>query len=175
MPPFVVVPARPDDIEVIARLQFEACADDPGFQTIFPKGGTPRSVQHAVLQLEEQMNEDTTAHFMIVKDGMTGEVASFAIWHFCPARGQEEIEAEMLKDDFGPWPLEANIQAANKLVHNASRKRYEVVEKWFGAGAGHACERDPLKAATFQTDLEQICPPWARPRSIANKVPLPCS
>jgi predicted GNAT family N-acyltransferase len=138
MPSFVVVPARPDDIEAIARLQFESCSTNPGFRTIFPKGASPAAVQHVVSMMEKDMDEDQTAHFMIVKDGLTGEVVSYAIWNFITPRKEEEIEAEMLKDAF-PWPEDANAEAGNTMMHNTIRKKHEVLAKWFGMGSPYAC------------------------------------
>ena len=138
MPAFVVVPATPDDLQQIARLQFEACSTDTGFQTIFPKGATSTSIQHAIQVMEDEMEKDQTVHYMTVKDGMTGDITSYAIWNFIPAKSPDAIDAEILKDNF-PWPPDANAEAGNRLVHNATRKKYEVVAKWFGTGRPFAC------------------------------------
>jgi hypothetical protein len=138
MPALVVVPARPDDLPAIARLQFEACGEDAGFKTIFPKGPSPTSVQFAVTSMEDDMDNDPSAHFMMVRDGMNGDIVSFAVWYFHKAKSQDAIDAEMLKDEF-PWPADANAGAGNKLQHNSVRKKHEVVGKWFGPGSPFAC------------------------------------
>ncbi|RMZ77359.1 hypothetical protein DV737_g4411, partial [Chaetothyriales sp. CBS 132003] len=137
MPAFVVVPATPDDLGAIARVQFEAFGGDAGFQTIFPHGATPAALQYAVAGMENDMENDATAHVMLVKDGMTGEIASYAQWHFFPPRRQEQIDREMLLDTF-PWPEDANAEAGNKLVRNATRKRHQVVAQWLGWGSPYA-------------------------------------
>ena len=138
MPAFVAIPANPDDLEAIVRTEFEACASDPGFAVIFPKGATTEAIQHAVARMENEMDEDPTCIFMIAKDAMTGELAAYAIWHFFPLRSHEQIEREMLTDKF-PLPADANIEAGNKLIHLSTRKRHEIVAKHIGMGLPYAC------------------------------------
>ncbi|RMZ88654.1 hypothetical protein DV736_g4113, partial [Chaetothyriales sp. CBS 134916] len=137
MAALVVVPATPDDVGAIGRLQFEACANDAGFQTIFPQGATAASLQYVITSMENGMDHDLTAHLMLVKDSMTGEIASYAQWHFLPPRSQEDVDQELLVDTF-PWPGDANAEAGNMLVRNATRKKHEVVGKWFSSGSPFA-------------------------------------
>lgn len=139
MPALVVVPASFNDLEAVTRVQFDAWKDDAGFKLIFPKGPTPDTVQHCVNQLENDMDNDLTRHLMLVKDAMTHEVAAYAIWHFYPLRGHDDIEREMLTDHF-PLPRDANLEVGNRLIHNGVRKHHEVVAKQFGRGAPHACK-----------------------------------
>ena len=138
MPAFVVVPANPDDLEAVTRVQFDAWANDAGFKLIFPKGPTPDTIQHTVNQLENDMDNDLTRHLMLVKDAFTGEIAAYAIWHFYPQRGHDEIEREMLTDHF-PLPRDTDLEIGNRLTHNGVRKHHEVVAKHLGHGAPHAC------------------------------------
>jgi hypothetical protein len=139
MPAFVVLPASPSDLEAIARVQFEACASDHGFSVIFPKGATLASVTHLVHSYENDMENDPTCYIMIVKEAMSGEVASFAIWHFYPLRTQDEIDREMLIDDF-PFPGDANKELGKRLIHNSIRKRHEAVAANIGAQRPYVCE-----------------------------------
>ncbi|KIW52682.1 hypothetical protein PV05_08307 [Exophiala xenobiotica] len=132
MPAFVLLPASPSDLEAIARVQFEACASDHGFSVIFPKGATLASITHLVHSYENDMENDPTCYIMIVKEAMSGEVASFAIWHFYPPRTQDEVDREMLIDDF-PFPSDANKELGNRLIHNSIRKRHEAVAANVGA------------------------------------------
>lgn len=138
MPALVVVPANPDDLEAVARLQFEAFAQDEPFNTIFPKGLTPDTLQHTMAQLENDMDNDFTLHLMLVKDALTNAVAAYATWHFYPQRSQNEVEREMLTDHF-PLPRDADHEVGNRLVHNGVRKHHEMVARHFGPGAPHAC------------------------------------
>jgi len=138
MPAFVLLPATPNDLEQVVRLQFDACASDPGFTVIFPNGPTPSSIQHFVQQYENDMDHDPTCHLMIVRDAMTGDIASFAIWHFYPARSTEDVEKEMLSDDI-PLPADANRGAGRKMIHDGIRKRHEVVAVHIGMGRPYAC------------------------------------
>lgn len=124
MPALVLVPASPSDAEQLARLQLEAWANDVGFANIFPKGATPDTIQHGMAQMEQDM-EDMTQHIMLVKDAMSGDIAAYAIWHFIPPRGHDEIEREMLTDHF-PLPKDANLELGNRLIHNGVRKHHEV-------------------------------------------------
>ncbi len=139
MPAFVLLPASPSDLEAIARVQFEACASDHGFSVIFPKGATLASITHLVHSYENDMENDPTCYIMIVKEAMSGEVASFAIWHFYPPRTQDEVDREMLIDDF-PFPSDANKELGNRLIHNSIRKRHEAVSANFGAQSPYVCE-----------------------------------
>lgn len=144
MPALVVVPANPDDLEAVARLQFAAWEQDKPFRAIFPKGLTPDTLQHTMVQLENDMDNDLTQHLMLVKDALTNDVVAYAVWHFYPLRGQHEIEREMLTDHF-PLPRDANHEVGNRLIHNGVRKHHEMVSKHFGHGAPHACMLiDPL-------------------------------
>ncbi len=138
MPAFVALPANPEDLEAVARAQYEACASDPGFSVIFPRGPTAQAIQHAVVRMEDEMQEDPTCMFMIAKDAISGDVAAYAIWHFFPLRSHDQIEREMLTDKF-PLPADANIEAGNKLIHLSIRKRHEVVAKYIGMGLPYAC------------------------------------
>ncbi|KAK4949768.1 hypothetical protein LTR10_011610 [Elasticomyces elasticus] len=131
MPAFVVLPADSSDLEAIVRVQFEACASDHGFPAIFPKGPTRASITHFVRAFEYDMVNDPTCRIVIAKDTTSGEVASYAIWNFFPFRTQEEIEEEMLIDDF-PLPKDANKKLGNALIHNSIRKRHEVVAATIG-------------------------------------------
>jgi hypothetical protein len=139
MPAFVLLPASPSDLEAVARVQFAACATDPGFSVIFPKGGTLTSITHFVQSYENDMDNDPSYHIMIVKEAMSGEIASFAIWHFFPPRHQDEIEQEMLLEDF-PLPADANKEVGCRLMHNGIRKRHELVAAHIGAGRPYICE-----------------------------------
>jgi hypothetical protein len=138
MPAFVAIPATPEDIPDIVKAQFESCASDPGFSVIFPKGLTSEALQHNVARMEDEMAEDPTVLFLIAKDAMTGELASYAVWHFFPIRSHEQIEREMLTDQF-PLAKDANHEAGNKLIHLSIRKRHEVVSRELGMGVPYAC------------------------------------
>ena len=144
MPSLVVLPANPEDLQGIARVQFASFASDDGFAIIFPKGPTDESIQHTMLQMEHDMEEDRSCHIVVVKDAVTLEIAAFATWHFYPLRGQEEIEKEMLTDKY-PLPADSNIEAGNLLIHDGVRKRHEVVAKHFGMGNPHACTSPCLR------------------------------
>ena len=139
MPAFVVLPASPSDLEAVARVQFLACASDHGFPVIFPKGATLTSVAHFVHSYEKDMESDPTCHIMVVKEALSAQVASFAIWHFYPPKSQDEIDQEMMMTEF-PLPDDANKELGNKLVHNGIRKRHEVVAAAIGTGKPYACE-----------------------------------
>ena len=139
MPAFVVLPALPSDLEAVARVQFAACASDHGFPVIFPKGPTLTSITHFVQSYEHDMDNDPSCHVMIVKDAMSGDIASFAVWHFYPARSQEEVEQEMLMGDF-PLPDDSNRELGNRLIHRSIRKRHEVVASAIGANRPYVCK-----------------------------------
>ena len=176
MPAFVAIPASPEDLEGIARLQYEAFASDTGFQVIFPKGATEDAVQHGVAQMENDMNEDPTVMFMIAKEAMHGEIAAYAVWHFYPLRSHEQIEREMLTDKF-PLPADANIEAGNKLIHLSVRKRHEIVAKHIGFGQPYACTlSDILHVGGLLTpDHAQTFQPWEPNQSTRSKVLHHCS
>ncbi|KAI1630188.1 acyl-CoA N-acyltransferase [Exophiala viscosa] len=137
MPVFVVLPASSSDLEAIVRVQFDACANDHGFPVIFPKGPTRASVTHFVRAFEHDMENDPTCQIVIAKHSSSGEVASYAIWNFFPSRTQEEIEEEMLIDEY-PLPRDANKQLGNALIHNSIRKRHEVVAANIGERSPYA-------------------------------------
>ncbi|EXJ58569.1 hypothetical protein A1O7_05996 [Cladophialophora yegresii CBS 114405] len=137
MPAFALVPASPSDLEAVARVQFEACAKDHGFPVVFPKGPTMTSITHTVQAYEAQMENDLSCHLMVVKDALTGDVASFAVWHFFPPRSPEDIEEEMLTRDF-PLPNDANRELGNRVIHNSIRKRHEVVASTIGTNQPYA-------------------------------------
>ena len=143
MPAFVLVPASPSDLESVARVQFAACWSDHGFPIIFPKGPTLTSITHLVQSYENDMENDPTCHLVVVKDAMSGEIASFAVWHFFPPRSQEEIEQEMLMLEV-PMPSDANKDLGSKLVHNSVRKRHEVVATAVGPEQPYACKLGDL-------------------------------
>ena len=170
MPAFVALPANPEDLEAIARAQHEACASDPGFSVIFPKGPTAQTLQHGVARMENEMQEDPTSMFMIAKDAMSGEVAAYAVWHFFPLRSHDQIEREMLTDKF-PLPADANIEAGNKLIHLSIRKRHEMVAKHIGMGLPYACKflRD-FTGMYLTRSRAQTSQPWEPNLSIRDKV-----
>ncbi|KIX94455.1 uncharacterized protein Z520_09841 [Fonsecaea multimorphosa CBS 102226] len=137
MPAFVLVPASPSDLEAVARVQFAACASDHGFPVVFPKGATLTSITHYVRSYEYDLENDPTCHLMVVKEAMSGEIASFAVWHFFPPKSQEEVEQEMLIQEV-PLPDDANKELANRLVRNSIRKRHEVVASAIGTEKPYA-------------------------------------
>lgn len=139
MPAFVLLPASPSDLEAVARVQFAACATDPGFSVIFPKGATLTSITHFVQSYEHDMDNDPSFHIMIVKEAMSGGIASFAIWHFFPPRSGDEIDRELLLDDF-PLPQDANKEVGCRLMRNSIRKRHELVTAFVGLEQPYACE-----------------------------------
>lgn len=139
MPAFVLLPASPSDLEAVARVQFAACASDPGFKAIYPNGDTLTSITHSVRALENDMDNDPSYHVMIVKEAMYGEIASFAIWHFYRPRSQDDIDQEMLLQDFS-LPSDANTETGRRLMHNSVRKRHEVVASHIGSGRPYVCE-----------------------------------
>ncbi|EXJ71788.1 uncharacterized protein A1O5_05598 [Cladophialophora psammophila CBS 110553] len=137
MPAFVLVPASPSDLEAIARVQFAACASDHGFPVIFPKGATLTSITHFVHSYESDLENDPSCHLMVVKEAMSGEIASFAVWHFYPPKTQEEVEEEMLMREF-PLPDDANKDLGNRLIRNSIRKRHEVAASAVGPDKPYA-------------------------------------
>lgn len=139
MPALVLVPASPSDLEAIVQVQFAACASDHGFPVIFPKGASLTSITHFVRSFEDDLENDPTCHIMLVKEAMSGDVASYAVWHFYPPKSQEEIDREMLMANF-PLPDDANKELGNKLIHNSIRKRHEVVAATIGVQKPYACE-----------------------------------
>lgn len=174
MPAFVALPANPEDLEAIARAQYEACASDPGFSVLFPRGPTAQALQHPVARMENEMQEDPTCMFMIAKDAMSGEVAAYAVWHFFPLRSHDQIEREMLTDKF-PLPADANIEAGNKLIHLSIRKRHEIVAKHIGMAVPYACKLVRDSTGMYLTcSRAQTSQPWGPNPSIRNKVLLLC-
>lgn len=139
MPAFVLVPASPSDLEAVARVQFASCAADAGFRVIFPKGSTSTAITHFIQSYENDMDNDPSYHIMLVKEAMTGELVSFAIWHFFPPRSGDDIEQEMLLDDF-PLPDDANKEVGCRLIRNSIRKRHELATAFIGVGRPYACE-----------------------------------
>lgn len=140
MPAFVLLPASPSDLESIAQLQFEAFANDHGFPVIFPKGATLSSITHLVYSYENDMENDPTCFIMIVKEAMSGEIVSYAVWHFYPPRSQDEIDMEMLVENI-PLPMDANQELGNRLIRESTRKRHEVVAAAIGPPQKpYACE-----------------------------------
>ncbi|KAK6380747.1 hypothetical protein LTS17_004947 [Exophiala oligosperma] len=137
MPAFVLLPASPSDLESIVRLQFKACADDQGFPVIFPKGASLSSITHLVHSYENDMENDPTCFIMIVKEAMSGEIVSYAVWHFYPPRSQEEIDLEMLVENI-PLPIDANQELGNRLIRESTRKRHEVVAATIGPQRAYA-------------------------------------
>jgi len=147
MPTFALVPARPDDLTAIASLQYSACTSDPAYRVVFPKGPSLTSLSHTVQQFEYSMENDPTFHTWIVRDGVSGETASYAIWHFYPPHSPDVVEHEMLQTEF-PLPIDANKEAGNKLIHTGVRTRHEVVMKNFGIGKPYACSYSLLLVAS---------------------------
>jgi hypothetical protein len=149
MPAFALVPAAPSDLEALSQVQFAACADDHAFPVIFPKGSSLASITHFVQSYEEDMENDPSCHVMVVKDALTGEIASFSVWHFYPPRSQEEVDQEMLMSEF-PLPPDANKELGNRLIRNSVRKRHEVVAAYIGMDRPHACKvsSPPIKPVT---------------------------
>ncbi|EXJ86048.1 hypothetical protein A1O1_06417 [Capronia coronata CBS 617.96] len=137
MPTFVVLPATPSDLEAVAHVQFAACASDHAFPVIFPRGATSTSLTHMVKSYENDMYSDPSCHIMVVKEAMSGEVASFAVWHFYAPQSQDEIDEEMLTREF-PLPADSNKELGSRLLHNSVRKRHEVVAANIGAERPYA-------------------------------------
>ena len=131
--PFVLAPATEEDSEALVRLQFEACAEDPGFSVIFPQGATPESIATLAQQNRDAIQNDSTCQVMKATDGETGELASFATWYFLPEKSQEQIDAEMLHDRVD-LPSDANKEAGAVLARNGHRKRHEIM-----GGKAYAC------------------------------------
>ncbi len=163
MPAFALVPASPSDLEAVARVQFAACATDHGFPMIFPAGATLSSITHFVRSYEDDMDNDPTCHIMLVKEALSGEVASFAVWHFYPPRSRDDIDREMLMENF-PLPNDANKELGNRLIHNSTRKRHEVVAAAIRSQRPYACEfrsshtmtANPLPDTDHPVDLAAV-------------------
>lgn len=139
MPAFVVLPATPSDLEAVARVQFAACASDHAFPIIFPRGPTLTSITHLLNSYENDMENEMSCHIMVVKEALSREVAGFAIWHFYPPRSQDEVDEEMLIQEF-PLPADSNKELGGKLLHSSIRKRHEVVAAHIGTERPYACE-----------------------------------
>jgi hypothetical protein len=131
--PFILSRASEEDSEGLIRLQFEACAKDPGFAVIFPYGSTPEAVATLARHNREDSRNDTTCYVMKAIDSETGELASFASWYFLPERSQDQIDAEMLHDH-SDLPSDANKEAGTILIRNGYRKRHEIM-----GGKAYAC------------------------------------
>lgn len=130
--PFILSPAEEVDCEAIVRLQFEACAEDPGFAVIFPHGSTPDSIAMFTQFYVNDVRDDPTCYIMKVTDKETGELASFAAWYFVPEKSHDQIEEEMLDDDVR-LPSDANLEAGKLLIRNGHRKKHEIL-----GGRAHA-------------------------------------
>lgn len=139
---FILTEATVDDCSAIARIEFEACGSDPGFITIFPKGATPTILEDYTRRFKQDIEEDATCHVYVVREAQSGEIASFATWHFFPEKTQDDIDKQMLMDDFH-LPEGANIDAGNRLIRNGLRKRHEIMGK--GAYAYLAATGTALK------------------------------
>lgn len=125
-PHFTLTEAREDDCEAIAKIEFEACGDDPGFSTIFSRGATPAVLEDYTRGFRIDFKNDPTCHMYIVRDSGSNETVSFATWHFFPARHQDEIDQQILTDKFH-LPEDANREAGNQLIRNGLRKRHEIM------------------------------------------------
>ena len=130
---FILSPAQESDCEAIIRLQFEACAEDPGFSVIFPRGATAESIATFTKNTLHDMRKDPSYRIIKLTDAETGQLASFAIWHFLSERSQDEVDSETLTEDFH-LPSDANIKAGDKMIRNGLRKRNEVM-----GGKAYAC------------------------------------
>lgn len=176
MPAFVLVPASPSDLEAVARVQFAACASDPAFHTVFPNGPTLSCLTHLVQAYENEMDNDLTAHLMIVKEAMYGEVVSFSVWHFCPPTTLHEVDSPLQHTDF-LFPSDANKDAGSKIMQNSLKKRQEVVANHIGHGRPYACNSPPFllfppTAPCPTTDSHtQISPLSARYQSTKTRAP----
>lgn len=124
--PFSLSPASADDCEAIVRVQFEACAQDPGFSTIFPRGLTPEVVDHYADEYRRDICENSACNTVKVTDTDIGELACFAIWYFLPEKSQEQIGEELRVDDFH-LPAQANREVGDVLVGNSVRKRHAIM------------------------------------------------
>lgn len=126
---FILAPATPADLDTAAALEFEACRHDAGFKTIWPCGPTQASTQWVIDHWRHDLSEDPSCHLILAKDRTNGDVASFAQWHlFESERDQEEIDREMLKDDYA-LPHDADVEVGNRLIKNGVRKRHELMGK----------------------------------------------
>lgn len=130
---FILSRAKEADCEAIVRLQFEACAEDPGFAVIFPHGASPESIKTFTEVNQEDIRNDPTSYIMKVTDAKTGELASFATWYFIPEKPQDQIDEEMLNEEVH-LPSDANLEAGKVLIRNGYRKRHEIM-----GGRAYAC------------------------------------
>lgn len=133
--PFLLAPASVEDSEAIIRLQFEACAEDPGFAVIFPQGATPEAITIFTKHNRDDIRNNSACRVIKVTDQETGELASFAIWYFLSGRSQDEIDAELLNDHVD-LPSDANKAAGTVLIRNGHRKRHEIM-----GGKAYACTK----------------------------------
>lgn len=123
---FILTEAREEDCEAIANIEFEACSKDPGFSTIFPQGATPAVLEDYTRRFRGDLENDPTCHMYLIRDSYSNAVVSFATWHFFPERHQEEIDEQMLLNEFH-LPQDANREAGNQLISNGLRKRHEIM------------------------------------------------
>lgn len=133
--PFLLAPASVEDSEAIIRLQFEACAEDPGFAVIFPRGATPEAITTFTRHNQDDIRNNSACRVIKVIDQETSELASFAIWYFLPGRSQDQIDAELLNDHVD-LPSDANKAAGTTLIRNGHRKRHEIM-----GGKAYACTK----------------------------------
>ena len=127
MSEFSIHPASTTDAASIAAAEFEACQDDPGFSTIWPRGAMPSSLQWATDHFIHDLRDDPSCHLIVAISKENGEVASFAQWYFFEQGfEQEQMEQEMLTDEFG-LPLDANVTAGNRLIAGGIRRRHELM------------------------------------------------
>lgn len=127
MPPkFILAEAREGDCEAIAKIEFEACSEDPGFSTIFPRGATPAVLEDYARRFRHDLANDPTCHISVIRDVDSGELVSFATWHFFPERRRVAIDQELLQDDFH-LPEDANREVGNRLIRNGLRRRHEMM------------------------------------------------
>jgi GNAT superfamily N-acetyltransferase len=123
---FILTEARDDDCSAVAMIEFDACASDPGFSTIFHQGATPTVLEDYTRRFRNDLRDDPTCHLYVVRDSASGEIVSFATWHFFPERTQNEIDEQMLLDDFN-LPEDSNREAGNLLIRNGLRKRHDIM------------------------------------------------
>lgn len=150
--PFTLSPAEESDCDAIISLQFEACAEDPGFSTIFPLGGTPETIAAFSKTLQNEIRNDPTCHVLKVTDVDSGQLASFATWYFLPEKSQDQVDAEMLNDEFH-MPSDANVEAGRVLITNGVRKRHQIM-----GGKPYACTNlQYTRRGTAQRSLSLFC------------------
>ena len=127
--PFTLSLATEEDCEALVRLQFEACAHDPAFSTIFPRGAAPETVAHYVEHMRNDMRANAQYYpVKIINSEATGtdEIVGFAFWYILPERPQDEVDADILSEDVD-LPSDANHEAGKVLITNGNRKRREIM------------------------------------------------